>query len=163
MRTNRRISGVALLAAISLLGGVPSADATSRPEVGSRARGRTHVTYASWYGFGFANRRTASGELFDPSELTAAHRTLPLGSRVRVTNLTNGRSVVLRITDRGPYCKGRGIDVSREAARRLRMVNQGVAKVEVEQLPVNPPGGEPMLLAIAAWPSALDGGRALSL
>jgi rare lipoprotein A len=121
---------------------------------------RVQITYASWYGWGFARRRTASGELFNPMALTAAHRTLPLGSRVRVTNLGNGRSVVLRITDRGPYKKGRGIDVSREAARRLRMVNQGIAKVRVEHLT---PANDPVLTTVAGWPSGLDGPRALSL
>jgi len=122
----------------------------------------TQVTYASWYGWGFAWRPTASGELFDPRALTAAHRTLPLGTRVRVTHLGNGRSVVLRITDRGPYHKGRGIDLSREAARQLRMLHQGVAKVKVEVLPSTNPI-QPTATALAALPSAIHGARALSL
>jgi rare lipoprotein A len=132
------------------------------PPSAVKAAARQHVTYASWYGWGFAKRRTASGEVFNPMALTAAHRTLPLGSRVRVTNLTNGRSVILRITDRGPYHKGRGIDVSQEAARRLRMVRQGVARVRVEELPASP-DMDPMPTASAAWPSPTDGPRALSL
>jgi len=87
---------------------------------------------ASWYGPTFAWRPTASGELFDPSGLTAAHRTLPLGSRVRVTNLHNGRSVLVTINDRGPYIFRREIDLSYGAARVLGMVRQGIAQVLIE-------------------------------
>lgn len=76
--------------------------------------------------------RTASGEYADPSTMTAAHRTLPFGSRVKVTNLGNGRSTVVRINDRGPYSGGRIIDVSRAAADRLGFRNQGVARVKLE-------------------------------
>lgn len=84
---------------------------------------------ASYYGKGHI---TASGEAFDKSALTAAHRTLPMGSKVRVTNLDNGRSVVLRVNDRGPFVAGRVIDVSEGAADILGMRHSGVAKVEVE-------------------------------
>ena len=87
---------------------------------------------ASWYGHEFAWRRTASGERFDPEDLTGAHRTLPLGSKVRVTNLVNGRSVLVTINDRGPYRYRREIDLSYGAARVLGMVNQGVAQVRIE-------------------------------
>jgi len=74
---------------------------------------------ASWYGQEFAGRTTANGEIFDPLLLTAAHRTLPFGTRVRVTNLANGRRVVVRINDRGPFKKGRVIDLTPAAARVL--------------------------------------------
>lgn len=87
---------------------------------------------ASWYGPGFAGRLTASGEIFDPNDLTAAHRTLPFGTRVRVTNLRNGRSVVVRINDRGPFKAGRVIDLSRAAAEAIGLVTAGVARVVVE-------------------------------
>ncbi len=80
-------------------------------------------------------RTTASGESFDPDRLTAAHRTLPFGTRVRVTNLENGRSVVVTITDRGPFRRGRVIDVSGRAARRLGFAAQGVARVRLDVLP----------------------------
>ena len=163
MRRNRRILRITLLGlTLTALDTSAAPLAATRAATKSGPRDRSHDTYASWYGWDFANRRTASGERFDPTALTAAHRTLPLGSKVRVTNLANGRSVVLKITDRGPYHKGRGLDVSREAARQLRMVNQGVAKVRVEQLPL-PVDSQPVTIAIAAWPSALDGGRAVSL
>src|SRR5712692_214512 len=85
--------------------------------------------HASWYGGEFARRPTASGERFDPSKLTCAHRTLPLGSKVRVTNLRNGRSVMVIITDRGPYARRREIDLSYGAARALGMLRQGVERV----------------------------------
>lgn len=97
--------------------------------------GRVQVGKASWYGARFDGRKTASGERFDRHRMTAAHRTLPFGTRVRVTHQGNGRSVVVRINDRGPYGAGRIIDLSEAAARSLRMTNQGVALVAVEVLP----------------------------
>ena len=88
----------------------------------------------SWYGRRFHGKLTASGEVFDPAKFTAAHRTLPWGSRVKVTNLTNGKSVEVRINDRGPFGKGRIIDVSRAAARALGIVESGITTVRVEWL-----------------------------
>lgn len=87
---------------------------------------------ASYYGEELAGNRTASGERFDPSKLTAAHRTLPLGSVVRVTNLRNGKSVVVRINDRGPFHGRRVIDLSKGAARLIGMVRSGTAHVRME-------------------------------
>ena len=87
---------------------------------------------ASWYGDQFAGRPTASGEIFDPNEITAAHRTLPLPSIVRVTNLENGRALAVRVNDRGPFAHGRIIDLSRRAAQLLGFHVQGTAKVRVE-------------------------------
>ncbi len=89
---------------------------------------------ASWYGPGFVGRLTANGERFNPAELTAAHKTLPFGTRLRVVNLTTGRSVVVRINDRGPYAGNRIIDLSREAARQIGMIDDGVAQVRLEPL-----------------------------
>ncbi|HEY9096724.1 MAG TPA: septal ring lytic transglycosylase RlpA family protein [Hydrogenophaga sp.] len=86
---------------------------------------------ASFYGRKFHGRRTASGERFDMGELTAAHRSLPFGTKVRVRNLRNGKEVVVRINDRGPFKKGRVIDVSRAAAEALGMVGRGLARVEL--------------------------------
>lgn len=86
---------------------------------------------ASWYGPGFHGNPTASGETYDMHELTAAHRTLPLGTRVLVRNLDNDRTVVVRINDRGPFVDGREIDLSYAAARQIGMVDPGLAKVEV--------------------------------
>ncbi len=89
---------------------------------------------ASWYGPGFHGRRTANGEVFNSNDLTAAHRSLPFGTKVRVTNMNNGRSVVVRINDRGPFAGGRIIDLSAGAARSINMINSGVAPVRVEVL-----------------------------
>lgn len=89
---------------------------------------------ASWYGDRFHAKRTANGEIYDMHALTAAHRTLPLPSLVRVTNLENGRSVVVRVNDRGPFKKGRIIDVSARAAHELQFAQKGVAKVHVKYL-----------------------------
>lgn len=90
---------------------------------------------ASWYGPGFHGKDTANGEEYDQNDLTAAHRTLPMPSAVRVTNLENGRSIVLRINDRGPFARGRIIDVSRRGAQLLGFEKNGVAKVKVDILP----------------------------
>ena len=89
---------------------------------------------ASWYGPGFYGRPTASGATYTGADLTAAHRALPLGTRVRVTNLENGRRVVVVVDDRGPYVGGRVIDLSTAAARRLDMIRDGVVRVRVEVL-----------------------------
>ncbi len=90
---------------------------------------------ASWYGPGFHGRKTASGERFDMYELTAAHRTLQMPSLVRVTNLDNGRSLVVRVNDRGPFKRGRVIDVSKRAAELLGFKGAGTAKVRLDLLP----------------------------
>jgi rare lipoprotein A len=92
------------------------------------------VGRASWYGAKFHGEPTASGETFDMTELTAAHRTLPFGTRVRVTNEANGRSVVVRINDRGPFSGRRIIDLSRRAAELIGIKSKGVAKVKLEVL-----------------------------
>lgn len=89
---------------------------------------------ASWYGRRFQSRRTASGERFDMHALTAAHLKLPLGSYARVTLLSSGKSVVVRITDRGPHVAQRVIDVSRDAAAQLGLLKRGVGEVLVEQI-----------------------------
>lgn len=95
----------------------------------------TETGIASWYGPGFQGKKTASGERFDTAELTAAHRTLQMPSLVRVTNLENGRSVIVRVNDRGPFARGRVIDVSQRAAELLGFKNQGTAKVRLDLLP----------------------------
>ena len=89
---------------------------------------------ASWYGDQFAGKLTANGEIFDPELVSAAHKTLPMPSVVRVTNLDNGKSLVVRINDRGPYVSGRIIDMSRAGARLLGFKDEGIAKVRVQVL-----------------------------
>ena len=90
---------------------------------------RTSCGGASWYAL---RSRTASGEMMNPAAMTAAHKTLPLGSRVKVTNLNNGKAVVVRINDRGPFIKGRLIDLSKGAAQRLGFVGAGHTRVQIE-------------------------------
>lgn len=89
---------------------------------------------ASWYGPGFYGNRTANGEVFRPGTLTAAHRTLPFGTKVRVTNLWNGRSTVVRINDRGPFYGQRVIDLAHGAANQLGLIASGIAQVRLEVL-----------------------------
>jgi rare lipoprotein A len=96
---------------------------------------RVTTGQASWYGPGFFGNRTASGEVFRPGTLTAAHRTLPFGTKVRVTNLWNGRSAVVRINDRGPFHGSRVIDLAHGAAQELGLTVSGVAQVKLEVLP----------------------------
>jgi len=90
------------------------------------------IGLASYYGRRFHGRRTANGERFDMYDFTAAHRALPLGSVIRVTNVSNGRSVRVRVNDRGPYIRGRVLDLSYAAAYRLGMVRSGLARVQIE-------------------------------
>ena len=90
------------------------------------------VGYASWYGPQFHGKKTANGETFNMNSLTAAHRTLPMPSFVKVTNLENKRSIILRVNDRGPFAKGRIIDISRRGAQMLGFEKQGVTKVRVQ-------------------------------
>ena len=108
---------------------VVTAKAAPEPSEGPAHRGQ-----ASWYGSDFQGSPTASGEPFNMHALTAAHRTLPLGSYARVRNLDNGRTVVVRINDRGPHARRRTIDLSYAAAQEIEMVNAGTAAVEVAPL-----------------------------
>jgi rare lipoprotein A len=107
---------------------------------------RKEVGVASYYAHKYHGKKTASGETYNMHDMTAAHRTLAFGSEVRVTNLTNGNSVVVRINDRGPYARGRVIDLSLAAARKLDMVRTGVARVEVSA------GSSPSMPAVATLP-----------
>jgi len=89
---------------------------------------------ASWYGPGFYGNRTANGEIFTGRDMTAAHRSLPFGTKVKVTNLGNGKTAIVRINDDGPYIPGRVIDLSEAAASRLGIKSSGVADVRIEVL-----------------------------
>jgi rare lipoprotein A len=137
MKDWRRLGLLIVLFAVLAL-----AVTSARPRSAPHPRVQTGL--ASYYGPGFHGEETASGEIFDQNEMVAAHRTLPLGSVVRVTNLENGRRVVLRVIDRGPYGKnyrkGTIIDVSKGAARRLRFIRDGLVTVKVEVLRFPPRG-----------------------
>ena len=99
---------------------------------GHKAPAFEQVGTASWYGPRFHGKKTANGEVFNQNKLTAAHRTLPLGATAEVTNVTNGKSVEVKINDRGPYVNGRVIDLSRAAAIRLGMKDAGLARVQIQ-------------------------------
>ena len=125
------------------ISGIPNSSLQKRPdpvEAGSGAAPRSdlptnvYIGAASWYGPGFNGKKTASGEIFDETKLTAAHRTIPLGHKARITHLGNGKSVEVLINDRGPYVEGRMIDLSHAAAKALGMIKNGIAKVQVELL-----------------------------
>ncbi len=103
-------------------------DATSGPALS------TSTGVASWYGPGFDGKQTVSGERFNQNHLTAAHKTLPFGTVVRVMNLQNGRSVEVRINDRGPFIRGRVIDLSKAAAQEIGLIQQGIGRVELRVL-----------------------------
>jgi len=123
---------LALVGCLALLAGCSTTSYDSDSEVSGRGY-RAEGT-ASYYGKAHHGKRTASGERFNQNALTAAHRTLVFGTRVKVTNLDNGRSVVVRINDRGPFGRGRLIDVSKAAAEQLNMLRSGTARVRLEGL-----------------------------
>ena len=117
---------------------------------------------ASWYGGKFHGRKTANGETYDMHGLTAAHKTLPFGLRVRVGNRENGRTVVVRINDRGPFVKDRIIDLSYAAARRIGMVRPGTARVLITPLgPTGPVAPDDYCVQVGAFSSSDNAGRVL--
>jgi rare lipoprotein A len=113
----------------------PASAARAVSLAANNAEPNAQIGIASWYGAKEAGRRTASGAIFDPRQPTAAHRTLPLGTCVRVTHLGNGHFVVVPIIDRGPYIHGRLIDLSEIAAQRLGMKQAGLAQVRITVVP----------------------------
>ncbi|TLX60364.1 septal ring lytic transglycosylase RlpA family lipoprotein [Stutzerimonas nosocomialis] len=122
-----------------LLAGCTTHEPVERPPASVPVPAPAPATYsaeglASFYGKQHHGKRTANGETFDQHAMTAAHRTLPFGTWVRVTHLASGRSVEVRINDRGPYGRGRIIDLSHKAAAELGIVRQGVSRVRIEQL-----------------------------
>ena len=123
------VVALAVCAGMFGIGGAAADEADATKET---PKAKIATGLASWYGPGFHGRRTASGETFDSNDLTAAHRTLPFGTRIRVVNESNGREVVVRINDRGPFAHGRVIDLSRAAARTIGV--SGVAKVTLASL-----------------------------
>ncbi len=130
MRLLTACAGAGLM--LASLGATAYASYDGRPRDPGREPAFEQVGVASWYGEQFQGRRTASGAIFDKWGLTAAHRKLPLGTEVTVTNLENGKSVTVTVNDRGPYVDGRVIDLSRGAARELGMVEWGLALVQID-------------------------------
>jgi len=126
---------IAVLAAATAFVGLLAASPTGQgPQFPDTVPEWIQQGRVSWYGPGFHGRRTANGEVFDTHGLTMAHRSLPMGTSVRVTNLENGRTVVLRVNDRGPYVRGRVADLSHAAAERLGFVDDGVVPARIELL-----------------------------
>ncbi len=130
MKPLRRLPRV-VLTLLLLAGLTGCASSYTRPAEGTTQRGM-----ASWYGEPFHGRLTANGETYDMHGFTAAHRELPLGTWVEVTHLDNGRKLKVRVNDRGPFIRGRILDLSYGAAKKLDMVNEGVAKIELRVLEV---------------------------
>lgn len=129
------VAAVALIALSPLTEARPYGEAGSLPAMTvNDLESPTEVGIASWYGEDFDGNPTASGEVYDMNGLTAANPRLPLGTKVKVTNLRNKRSMVLRINDRGPYIQGRLIDVSKAAAYRMGFMASGLALVEIQVL-----------------------------
>jgi len=122
----------ALLVATSLMVGCATTQTSTVHEVRQTAAGPSFEGQATWYGKNHHGGPTASGERFDMNAMTAAHKTLPMQTRVSCTNLRNGRSVTVRINDRGPYGRGRVIDLSWAAAKQLDMIDDGVVPVRCQ-------------------------------
>ena len=127
----KRITWTSIAIVLGLMP-ILTTDDAAHAQMGQPAAVYTQRGEASWYGPGFHGRKTASGERFNQHGLTAAHRKLPLGTKARVTNLDNGKSVEVKINDRGPYVRGRIIDLSKAAAERLGMKNAGTTPVRLE-------------------------------
>ena len=125
--------------------------------------GATERGIASWYGPGFHGKHTANGEVYDMDGISAAHKTLPFDTVVRVRNLDNGRDLEVRVNDRGPFVRGRIIDLSREAARQIGMIGPGTARVEIEILsvPGAPLRGERFAVQLGAYRDELEAMAAL--
>ncbi|MFZ5731468.1 MAG: septal ring lytic transglycosylase RlpA family protein [Pseudomonadota bacterium] len=130
---------VAATAALTITGGLSDASAKTRKDpmnaqahAGASTGGRSFSGMASYYGNELAGRRTASGARFNPNGMTAAHRTLPFGTKLRVTH--GGRSVIVTINDRGPFVRGRVLDLSKGAAQAIGMTGRGVGRVVAEAM-----------------------------
>ena len=139
MSRRNRFAGfprVVLMGALALSG--CTSGHSVEPDKGSTASTKPshkQVGEASWYGPGFQGNETANGETFDQKKMTAAHPSLPMGTKAEVTNLENGKKVDVKINDRGPYVGGRAIDLSRAAAKKLDMEEDGTTKVKIETKP----------------------------
>jgi rare lipoprotein A len=140
--TRRRLLAIIPPAAAILLAGCRKK--ARAPGAAAPHPGATETGVASWYGDPYHGRRAADGSVYDMEQMTAAHRTLPFGTRVKVTNLTNGKTCEVRITDRGPFVDGRIIDLSRAAARSIDMIGPGTARVRLQiQKSAEPREGDP--------------------
>jgi rare lipoprotein A len=130
----------------------PGSSAAARRDLPERSdAGYSEEGNASWYGPPFHGRRSSNGEIYDMNKLTAAHRTMAFNTMVRVTNLTNGKSVIVRITDRGPFVENRIIDLSRAAAQAIESIGPGVVPVRLEVVSGNDPFGGYFTVQVGAF------------
>lgn len=139
------------LVTLSSAGTAVAADAARGQLLEPDADGYDKVGMASWYGGDFHGRQTADGEIFDRTELTAAHLSLPMPSYVRVTNLDNNRSIILRVNDRGPYVRNRLIDVSEHAAEMLAFRRSGSTRVRVQYVSAAPRNTDDSAMLLASY------------
>jgi rare lipoprotein A len=147
------LTELACLGVASGLAGLLVAPAAHARDAVLKTKSPRRIVRASWYGNSFNGKRTASGSIFNSKVLTAAHRSMDFGSKVKVTEMRSGRSVVVEITDRGPYLPGRDIDLSYAAAQALGIVQAGVARVSVEVLDrKHAPPSAPIVTAFS-WPA----------
>ena len=129
MGTSLRLAAALILTGV--LAGCGAAPHVVRPPMSDDHVRSLQTGYASWYGKAHQGRRTTSGETYDMNKLTAAHPSLPMGTRILVTNLKNGRSVTVRVNDRGPFVDGRIVDLSYAAAREVGAIGEGVVPVRI--------------------------------
>ena len=148
-------AGFALLAATTIfVAGCGHRAAHVNVPIAPARLGTTETGIASWYGIPYHGRRAASGEIYDMEQLTAAHRSLPFQTWVEVTNLSNGKQVDVRINDRGPFAKGRILDLSQAAARDIDMLRAGTARVRLKVIP--PPVATMSAAPVTAPPAAAN-------
>jgi rare lipoprotein A len=138
VRAGQSLVRMGLLVSLGVTGWAAAPNPTKGAASGAEAAVSAAGGIASYYGKEHHGKKTANGEIFDMNKLTAAHRSLPFGSTVKVTNLANNRTVIVRINDRGPYVRGRIIDLSLGAARQLDMVEVGITQVKLEVLDRSP-------------------------
>ncbi len=148
MRYVCRLATISVVASVCLfLGSTTEANKGNKPPECASTSG-----VASYYAGNFIGRKTASGQIFTSKGMTAAHKTLPFGTRLKLTNKKNGKSVSVVVNDRGPYIKGRILDLSEAAARRLDFVDQGIADIQIESCAQKSPvPAVAILRTIASW------------
>jgi rare lipoprotein A len=156
--TRRGVAIVTLLVALGLTASASDPAPSQKQNQSSKGRRWYQIGQASWYGQHFQGRKTANGESYDMNGLTCAHRSLPLGSWIRVTNLKNRRSVFVRVNDRGPVPENRIVDLSYGAAQAVGLASAGVGKVKLETLRPGDPEMARELIAQLHMPIVVDQG-----
>ena len=156
--TGRGVAIVTLLVALGLTASASDPGLSQKQQQTSKGRRWYQIGQASWYGGHFQGKKTANGESYDMNGLTCAHRSLPLGSWIRVTNLKNRRSIFVRVNDRGPVPENRIVDLSYGAAQAVGLANAGVGKVKLETLRPGDPEMARQLIAQLRMPVTIEQG-----